>query len=213
MFNIKLANNQLSSDKLSSIFQQLSQKEPTSKTKISEILVDFHENGILLTMLFFALPIAIPMPFPPGFTTIMGTPLIILSIQLLCGFKQISLPSKINNYQISNDLLINISNKVLPIIKFLEKYLKPRFTFASARYCEQLIGLISLICAISIAVPLPLTNSIPALGIIIMTLGLLNRDGLIIFLGFITAIIGVMVALIAIAASWLSVKYLFNLFF
>ena len=39
---------------------------------ISEIMEDFHENGILLAMFFFALPVAVPLPYPPGFTTIMG---------------------------------------------------------------------------------------------------------------------------------------------
>ncbi|MCC8371342.1 MAG: exopolysaccharide biosynthesis protein [Rickettsia endosymbiont of Pseudomimeciton antennatum] len=213
MFNITAKNKQLDRAKVSSIFCKLGQKEKKGKTKISELLIDFHENGLLLMMLFFAIPIAIPLPYPPGFTTIVGIPLIILSMQMLLGFRQVSLPSKINNYQISNDILINISNKIVPKIKLVEKYIRPRFSFATSIYCEQFIGLVSLICAIAIAIPLPLTNAIPALGITIMTLGLLNRDGLTIFLGFMVSIVGLIIAVIAITASWISLKYLFNLFF
>ncbi|WP_425363354.1 exopolysaccharide biosynthesis protein [Candidatus Tisiphia endosymbiont of Hybos culiciformis] len=213
MFNITAKNKQLDRAKVSSIFCKLGQKEKKEKTKISELLTDFHENGLLLTMLFFAIPIAIPLPYPPGFTTIVGIPLIILSMQMLLGFRQVSLPSKINNYQIGNDILINISNKIVPKIKLVEKYIRPRFSFASSIYCEQFVGLVSLICAIAISIPLPLTNAVPALGITIMTLGLLNRDGLTIFLGFIISIIGLIIAVIAITASWISIKYLFNLFF
>ncbi|MDN3029916.1 MAG: exopolysaccharide biosynthesis protein [Candidatus Tisiphia sp.] len=213
MFNITAKNKQLDRAKVSSIFCKLGQKEKKKKTKISELLIDFHENGLLLIMLFFAIPIAIPLPYPPGFTTIVGIPLIILSMQMLLGFRQVFLPSKINNYQISNDILINISNKIVPKIKLVEKYIRPRYSFASSIYCEQFIGLISLICAITISIPLPLTNAVPALGITIMTLGLLNRDGLTIFLGFIVSIVGLIIAVIAIAASWISIKYLFNLFF
>ncbi|MDR0296895.1 MAG: exopolysaccharide biosynthesis protein [Rickettsia sp.] len=213
MFNITAKNKQLDRAKVSSVFCKLGQKDKKEKTKISELLTDFHENGILLTMLFFAIPIAIPLPYPPGFTTIVGIPLIILSTQMLLGFRQVSLPSKINNYQISNDILINISNKIVPKIKLVEKYIRPRFSFASSIYCEQFIGLVSLICAIAISIPLPLTNAVPALGITIMTLGLLNRDGLTIFLGFMVSIVGLIIAVIAITASWISIKYLFNLFF
>ncbi|MDR0329479.1 MAG: exopolysaccharide biosynthesis protein, partial [Rickettsia sp.] len=137
----------------------------------------------------------------------------ILSMQMLLGFRQVSLPSKINNYQISNDILINISDKIVPKIKLVEKYIRPRFSFAASIYCEQFIGLISLICSIAISIPLPLTNAVPALGITIMALGLLNRDGLTIVLGFITSIVGLIIAFIAISASWISIKYLFNLFF
>ncbi|MFU7502536.1 MAG: exopolysaccharide biosynthesis protein [Candidatus Tisiphia sp.] len=213
MFNIASKDKQLDRTTVSSVFYKLGQKEKKEKTRISELLVDFHENGLLLTILFFAIPVAIPLPYPPGFTTIVGIPLMILSMQMLLGFRQVSLPSKINNYQISNDILINISDKVVPKIKFVEKYIRPRFSFAASIYCEQFIGLISLICSIAISIPLPLTNAIPALGITIMALGLLNRDGLTIVLGFITSIVGLIIAFIAISASWISIKYLFNLFF
>ncbi len=213
MFNIALKNKQLDRTKVSSIFYKLGQKDKKDKTKISELLIEFHENGLLLTMLFFAIPVAIPLPYPPGFTTIVGIPLIILSIQMLSGFEQVSLPFIVINYQISNNILINISNKVVPKIKLLEKYIRPRFSFAASVYCEQFIGLVSLICSIAISIPLPLTNAIPALGIIIMALGLLNRDGLTILFGFVISIVGLVIAFIAILASWVSIKYLFNLFF
>lgn len=213
MFNIASKDKQLDRTTVSSVFYKLGQKEKKEKTRISELLVDFHENGLLLTILFFAIPVAIPLPYPPGFTTIVGIPLMILSMQMLLGFRQVSLPSKINNYQISNDILINISDKVVPKIKFVEKYIRSRFSFAASIYCEQFIGLISLICSIAISIPLPLTNAVPALGITIMALGLLNRDGLTIVLGFITSIVGLIIAFIAISASWISIKYLFNLFF
>lgn len=206
-------NKKLDATKVSSIFYKLGQKDQQGITKISELIADFHENGLVLTMLFFAIPVAIPLPYPPGFTTLMGLPLIILSIQMLLGLRQIFLPARINNYQISNMTLIKVSKKFVPIITVVEKYLKPRFNFSNSIYCEQFVGLVSLFCSIAVAVPLPLTNAIPALGIAVMTLGLLNRDGLIILLGFFISIIGLIVASLAIAASWLSLKYLFHLFF
>ncbi len=203
----------LDSKKVSTIFLNLGKKKKEEKTKVSELLTEFNENGLLLMMLFFALPVAIPLPYPPGFTTIMGTPLIILSIQMLCGFKQVFLPEKINKYEINNSMLISISNKAVPILKSFEKYIKPRFTFAQSIYCEQFVGLISLLCAISVAIPLPLTNAAPALGIVVMSLGLLNRDGLVILFGVVISIIGLLVAFLAVAAGLVSIKYLFNLFF
>lgn len=211
--NMHFPNKQLDTTKISSIFYRLGRKEPQGITKISELIADFHENGLLLTMLFFALPVAVPLPYPPGFTTIMGVPLIILAIQMLLGYRQIFLPTKISNYQIRNATLITISKKIVPIIARIEKYIKPRCEFANSVYCEQFVGLISLLCSIAVAVPLPLTNAIPACGIAIMMLGLLNRDGITIILGGLTSIIGISVGLIVIAASWLSIKYLFHLFF
>ena len=80
-------------------------------------------------------------------------------------------------------------------------------------YCEQFVGLISLIAATAVAIPLFMTNAIPALGITVMALGLMNRDGLIIIAGFIISIVGVAIAIAAVIASWLAIKYLlFSIF-
>lgn len=208
MFNKKkpkLLDATLASESL----QKIAHKKEGGKTKISEIMEDFHENGLLLAMVFFSLPVAIPLPYPPGFTTIMGIPLFILAFQMLIGSKKVKLPQKINDYEIKNSTLKKISEKVVPVIEAVEKYVKPRFSFARSVYCEQFVGFVSLLAAASVALPIPLTNAIPAGGITIMTLGLLNRDGLVIIAGFFIAIIGMFVALTAIAAGWVALSYLF----
>jgi len=211
--HLKKKNKFLNTDKVSDTLEALSKKPQDGKTSIIELMDEFHENGIALAMIFFSLPVAIPLPYPPGFTTIIGTPLIILSFQILLGYHKVRLPQKINQYEIKNSTLTLICNKIVPILKILESYIKARFSFAKSVYCEQFIGFVSLICAIAIAIPLPLTNAIPALGIAIMALGLLNRDGLVIIGGFFIAIVGLIVAMGAILVSWVSIKYLFNLIF
>lgn len=205
----KLLDSTLASESL----QKIGHKRKNGKTKILEIMEDFHENGILLAMVFFALPVAIPLPYPPGFTTIMGVPLMILSFQLLIGSKKVRLPAKINNYEIKNSTLKMISNKIVPVIETIEKYVTPRLSFAKSVYCEQFVGLICFIAAAAVALPIPLTNAVPALGITIMAIGLLNRDGIVIIAGFCVAIIGLAIAISAILASWIAIKYLFNTIF
>jgi hypothetical protein len=198
---------------VSEILEKVGKKQKGGKTKISELMEDFHENGILLAMIFFSLPVAIPLPYPPGFTTVMGIPLMILSIQMLLGNKKVSLPQKINDYELKNSTLRAISDKVVPRLVSVEKYVKPRFSFAKSVYCEQFIGFISLLAAFSVALPIPLTNAIPALGIAVMALGLLNRDGLVIIVGFFITVIGLLVAIGAVLASWVAIKYIFHSIF
>lgn len=203
----------LDNTQISTTLAKLGEKPAIGKTKINELLEGFHENGILLAMIFFALPIAVPLPYPPGFTTIMGTPLIILAVQMLLGSKRVRLPKKINDYEINNSVLITISSKIVPFIRAAEKYIKPRFLFAQSVYCEQFIGLMALLCGIAIAIPLPLTNAIPAQGITIMAFGFLNRDGLVIILGAAISIIGLLVAIGAILTTWIGMKYILNFIF
>lgn len=204
-------DNLLDSTPVSKVLKKLGDKDPKESTTILEIIKDFHENGILLAMIFFALPFSTPLPSPPGLTTIISIPLIIFSIQMIVGSKQILLPKRVNNYRIKNSVLKMISDKITPIIQFIEKYIKPRFRFAKSVYTEQFLGIICLLAALSIAIPLPLTNAMPSLGISVMALGLLNRDGLVIIGGIIITIIGLIIATSAVIASWLILKNLFML--
>jgi hypothetical protein len=212
MFN-KKTPKLLDSTLVSETLKAMGDKDLAGSTKIADIMHDFHENGILLAMIFFSLPVAVPLPYPPGFTTVMGAPLILLAIQMIMGSKKVSLPEKMNNYEIKNSTLKSISDKVVPILIALEKYIKPRLGFAKSVYCEQIIGIFCLIAAISVAIPLPMTNAIPALGITVMCLGLLNRDGIVIIAGVLITIIGVVIAIGAVMGSWLLIKYVFSTLF
>lgn len=205
----KLLSNTLASETL----KKIGLKELYGKTKVSEIIEDFHENGIILAMIFFALPIAIPLPYPPGFTTIIGMPLIFLSAQMLLANKKVHLPLKVRNYEINNSTLKMISNKIVPIVMTIEKYTKPRSSFAKSIYCEQLVGFICIVASVAIIMPLPFTNAIPAQGVTVMAIGLLNRDGFVILCGFFIALIGIVIAFTAIIGSWVAIKYLFSLVF
>lgn len=208
-----IKNRQLDSAPASVIIKKIGEKDLESQTTIAELMADFQDNGILLAMIFFALPIAVPLPYPPGFTTVIGVPLMILSYQLLIGSGTVKLPQKINEYKIKNSILNTISNKMVPIVESVEKYIKPRYGFAKSVYCEQLIGLISLIASIAIAIPLPFTNAIPALGISIMCLGQLNRDGLVIGVGIVISFIGTAIASAVVFGGLALIKSLSNFIF
>ncbi len=201
----------LDSEPLSATLERLGKSDPNSKTAIHELLNNFHENGIVLSMIIFSLPAVVPLP--PGFASIIGMPLILLSMQLLLGYDKVKLPAKINNYQLNNSILVTLAKKVVPPLRRIEGYIKPRFGFAKSVYCEQFIGFVSLICAIAVIIPLPLTNVGPAFSIAIMCIGLLNRDGVVIILGVVAAIIALIVASGPILASIIGVKYLWHLVF
>ncbi|MFK8040461.1 MAG: exopolysaccharide biosynthesis protein [Rickettsiaceae bacterium] len=198
---------------LSETLRSFLDKPSNEKTKIQDLLSQFQENSLLLAIIIFSLPVAIPLPYPPGFTTIFGMPLIILSFQMLMGYKQVKLPKKFTQYQLKNSLLIMMSQKILPTIIIVEKYTKRRLSFSESVYCEQFIGFISIICSISVSLPIPFTNAIPALGISVMSLGLINKDGLVIIAGVLISIIGVIIALLFLILGVAFMKYLYSFIF
>lgn len=216
MFKNKFKNKKtklLDSTLASETLKKIGKKKEEGSTKIAELIEDFHENGILLAMIFFALPVAMPLPYPPGFTTVMGLPLIILLIQMINDNKKVKLPQRVSDYEIKNSTFKMISNKIVSVIETVEKYVKPRMNFAKSVYCEQLVGFICFVAVISVAIPIPLTNAIPVLGITVMALDLLNRDEIVIIVGIAVTFIGIFIALSAMIAGWMAIKYLFHTIF
>lgn len=160
-----------------------------------EIKLALHERGFGLLMLIFALPLSIPLPVPPGLTTVASLPLFLFSTQMVLGFDSPWLPKWIGRKTIKRTTLAMVIEKTSPYLKKIERLMRPRLTFAGSRRGEKIVGLLCLMFTVSIAIPLPLTNFIPALGIVIMSLGLLSKDGVIVILGTMVGAFGVGITL------------------
>jgi len=163
-----------------------------------ELNYALHERGFGLLMLFFSLPLAIPFPAPPGFTLIPSIPLLLFSIQMLRGMEAPWLPAWVGNKKIKRKTVALIVEKTAPYLKKMERLMRPRLSFASSKGGEKIVGLFALIFSLSIMIPLPLTNLIPAIGILLMSLGLLSRDGVPIILGMAVGTFGVTLTILII---------------
>jgi hypothetical protein len=79
--------------------------------------------------------------------------------------------------------------KLAPYLTWLERRLKPRFTFLYNRWLDGVTGLVCLALAIIVFLPIPGANMLPALAIAAFGLGIAERDGLLgLFGGVVTAI-------------------------
>ncbi len=182
----------LASELLTELVEKTKEKERISFIEISSHLCD---RGFAILIILFAFPMAIPLPYPPGFTTILGLPLLFLSWQMLLGYDKPALPKILANKSINSSHLAFAVNKTEKYFKFLESKLRCRLPYLSSTSGEKIIGFISLLCSISIVMPIMFGNAIPSAGICIMAIGLLSRDGLVIIIGIITSLIGIIVSI------------------
>ena len=179
----------------SQLLQELVEEKKDTKTiSLGDVNERLSERGFAILMILFAFPMAIPLPYPPGFTTILGMPLLIFSIQMIRGLSKPSLPKWIAQKKITTSHLVFAVAKSKKFFLWIEKLLHPRFSYMSSEGGERIIGLVSLCCSIAIVLPILFGNAIPSAAIMIMALGLLNKDGIVIIIGIITGIIGVIVA-------------------
>ena len=164
--------------------------------------------GILLFL--FSFPMAIPLPYPPGFTTVLGLPLFFFSFQMILGMKNPWLPKWIGTKELKVKHIIFAINGTAKIFAKLERFMKPRLEFFSSTGGEKLIGTVSFLCAISIALPIFFGNAIPSAGIMLMSIGFLSRDGVMIIIGIITSIIGLFVASLVVIFGITAFKFMLN---
>lgn len=175
----------------SEILQGVVKNSVSDLISFQEVKDSLHQKGFSLLMLFFSLPLSIPFPVPPGFTMLPAIPLLVFSAQVIFGSDSPWMPSWLGSKKIKRKTLALMIEKANPYIKKIEAFMKPRFYFFSSKTGKKISAVFTLIFSLSIANPIPFSNMVPAIGIVLISFGLLCRDGLLIFLGILVGILGV----------------------
>lgn len=147
--------------------------------------------GHSLLLIFLCLPYLQPFPLP-GLSTPLGFINILVAWQLFRG-QPPWIPQKFKKLEISSVA----GNKMLEIAHglhgFLQKLLKERWSWfifsPTARLINFCIVLISSLL-LMLPLPIPLSNTIPAVPILLMAFGLLEEDGLAVLLSWILSLSG-----------------------
>lgn len=173
---------------LSLVLNEIKASVNTGEVTFGDFLSYFAERGFGFFLFLFALPAALPVP-AIGINAIIALPLILLTAQQALGRSSVWLPQRIHNKTISADTLHGFIDAAVPWVKRLEFFVRPRLSFLTSAQMERVIGVAGFIMALSVTIPLPLTNTVPSFGIALMAIGVLMRDGLAVLLG---ALIGIL---------------------
>lgn len=165
---------------------------------VNDLLEAFHERGFGFLLFILSVPMALPVPVPPGINVLLASPLILLTAQQALGRHTIWLPGWIKRKKVKRERLNHAIEKALPWCEKVEIFIKPRMEFVTIGVFSRMIGLFGLVMALAICVPLPMTNTVPSLGIALMAIGVIMRDGLavlggafvgVLWVGFLAAVI------------------------
>jgi hypothetical protein len=185
---------------------------PAGDRRLSELLVDLAgragqrislgtladtigERSFAALMILFAAPNLIPMP--PGASTVFGIPLLLVAAQLALGRPRVWLPEVMSRRSVDRTTFAAIARRMQPVLRRFESVARPRL-WPSA-LAERWVGVVVVVLAIVLILPIPLGNWLPALAVILISFGLAERDGVwiaggslaaVVALGFVAAIIG-----------------------
>jgi hypothetical protein len=185
---------------LSSVLRQISDVEAEEIT-VGEIVDLFGRRAFGALLFAFAVPNVLPLP--PGSTTILGAPLLLLSPQVLVGVNAPWLPRMLDERRLRTADLRKGLPRVIRFVEGVERVSRPRFTFVFGAVGDRMIGLVCTALAFALILPIPLGNLVPAIAVGLLGLGLFQRDGVLVLVGYVAAAIGL--GLIGVGVSWVAI--------
>lgn len=198
-------------ERMSETFRRFVTDIGPQDTTLGDLVKALGDRSLLVAIVLFSLPNCIPAP--PGIGSVFALPVLVVTWQLLRDYPTLRLPKGLARRRISAKALTWIADKGLRPLIWVERRCSPRMPRLVSHRSHRWVGIAILILALVVAFPGPMTNFLPALAILAITVGLLERDGLIVLGGLLFGIVAIAVALAASAAlfggAYLAIEHFF----
>jgi hypothetical protein len=177
-------------------------EEKPAKVNLNSILELAGERtfGFLFVLLSF--PSALPIP-APGYSVPFGILIFLLAVQLIVGAQSPWFPERFRKQSIELKQVQGVLKAGLPWLRRIEAISRPRLTSICTSPAGRItIGVFIALMAISMMIPIPGTNTLPAIGIFVTGFGLLDDDGAISLAGFVICLMGGILSTSILFAIW-----------
>lgn len=152
------------------------------EVSLDEIVARAERNeGLAPVVSVLTLPVLLPLP--PGVSMVLALPLLLAAPQMMIGRKDLWLPKGLACRTIEGDKVQKGVERVLPWIRRLEGVIRPRLGFLTGRLGAAAAGAACTLMAVVLVLPLPFANLLPALTVLLLSLGVTRRDGLAVIAG------------------------------
>ena len=190
------------------------QGDPQTQEKISDALQGWLEGdsdktlGSLVEVfgeksfaVLFVLLLSVPaLPLPTGGAThVFEIIAALLALQLIVGRDQIWLPQKWCKLELAGPKQQRFITGLMKLIRRLERFSRPRLRFLfQTRVSNSVYGLLALggTAGAFFAPPFTGLDTLPALGVVLLSLGVLLEDVIVVAIGLVVGVAGVLLEII-----------------
>ncbi len=172
--------------RLSADLHALAESFADHRVTLGEVLDRLGERASALLVVVCALPFCSPVTIP-GMSTPFGFVILLLSFGYALG-RPPWLPARLRAVQLPPKFFAKVLEFGSKVVGWIERQLRPRWDIVcDAPWKLRLHTLVVCAAAMVLLLPLPpfppLTNTLPALVIVTLTMSLLERDGVMIMAG------------------------------
>ncbi len=155
---------------------------------LGELLDAMGRTSIAFAILILSLPALTPIPGPFGM--FFGTCLAIVSLQIIAGYRRIWLPRVLSERRLSATIVTLVVRHTAPLVRRVEARLqRGRLRALTGHRAQTLLGVPVFLLAVAIALPIPFGNFLPVGALVVIAMGLMERDGLATLFGIVLAAI------------------------
>ncbi len=166
------------------LIKALDEVRALEQITLGKIVDHIQGEALLILCLVTILPFMQPIPIP-GVSSLLGFVVLLQGLGLMIWGRPL-LTQRMRDFVIDNDKFEKIYSVAVKFSRITSKLATMRHPVTSSRASQILCGLaITLLAAfLSLPLPIPFSNFIPALGIFSICVGLLEEDILLIMIGY-----------------------------
>jgi hypothetical protein len=173
----------------------LSTDQPKTIGSLVEL---FQEKSFaVLFVVLLALP-ALPLP-TGGVTHVTEVIAMLLALELIIGRREVWLPQRWCRRELGSGIVQGLSERFLPRIRWVERHSRARLGFLlSQRVSNIVFGALVLGLSLTAFLAPPFTglDTLPSLGVVLLSLGVLLEDALLSLIGLVIGAAGVLLVIV-----------------
>ncbi len=192
-------------EKLNAIIEEL----PTDGVTLRHLLQLVGQDGLMVLTALLSLVFLIPVSIP-GVSTVFGAAILLIAVSRLFH-RELWVPASFQGRVISTEKLLPVFRRALVWLHRLEKISKPRRLHWLA--ADGPVGVLNsfalILGAVLLMMPfglIPFSNTLPALALLCLAVGIVQRDGVCILLGYISNLGTIIYFSVLIGGSGLAVR-------
>jgi hypothetical protein len=160
------------------------------RVSLRELLVIVGEQGLLVFCAILGMPFMLPVTIP-AMSVALGTPMLLIGVAVVLN-RVPWLPDRVLGHALPGETVRQVLERASRTATRFEHLVRPRWlALTSTPAVNSLHGLMIIFGVLVLMAPLvlvPFANTLPALGIILLALGMAERDGVVILLGYVVTL-------------------------
>jgi hypothetical protein len=196
-------------EKLSDQLEHWLEQEGT-KT-LGSLIEVFEEKSFAILFVLLLGVSALPLP-TGGATHVFQVIAVLLALQLIVNRDEIWLPERFRRVQLAGPRQQRFIGALMKLIRRLERFSRPRMRYLfDHRLSRMLFGLVVIAgtAGAFFAPPFSGLDTLPSLGVVIVSLGVLLEDVVIVVAGLVIGVAGVVIEVVLGKAAISAIKKLF----